>query len=61
MPGYHIRNIIFINISGPGNKMLFEIVSLFQVVLTSAREQRLMAPPVWSPGWLTGLSIVNLV
>lgn len=41
--------------------MLFEIVRSFLVVLTSARGQRLMVPPVWSPGWLTGLSIVNLV
>lgn len=41
--------------------MLFEIVGSFQVVLTSARGQRVIVSPVWSPEWLTGLSIVNLV
>lgn len=51
MPGYHTRNIIFINISRPGNKMLFEIVRSFQVLLTLVRGQRLMVLlPAWSPG-----------
>lgn len=52
MPGYHIRNIIFINISGPGNEMLFEIVGSFQVVLTSARGQRLMVPASSVVSWM---------